>query len=323
MKPVSLSFLDPLRTVFGAALQENVALANYTTARVGGPAAALLPVHTSAELEKAARLLWDGDIPFILFGSGSNVLVSDGGYPGVVLINRARNIKVDTHHSPPTVWAESGANLGMIARQVALRGLSGLEWAAAVPGSLGGAVYGNAGAHGGDIAGSFAMADILHRTRGREVWMVEQMQYAYRSSALKRSPGEVVLLGARLKLEQHTPAEVQARMDEITVQRKRTQPPGASMGSMFKNPAGDYAGRLIEASGLKGKRIGGAEISQIHANFFINSGSATAADLGTLIALTRQTVLEKFSILLELEVELIGEWPELANRPEHNEGSSI
>jgi UDP-N-acetylmuramate dehydrogenase len=173
MKPASLSFLDPLRTLFGEALQENVNLANYTTARVGGPVAALLPVHTGTEMEKAARLLWDWDIPFILLGSGANVLVSDRGYQGVVLVNRTRNIKVDAHHEPPTVWAESGANLGMIARQVALRGFSGLEWAVAVPGSLGGAVYGNAGAHGGDIAGSFALADILHRTRGREVWTVE------------------------------------------------------------------------------------------------------------------------------------------------------
>jgi UDP-N-acetylmuramate dehydrogenase len=112
-------------------------------------------------------------------------------------------------------------------------------------------------------------------------------------------------------------------MDEITAQRKRTQPPGASMGSMFKNPAGDYAGRLIEAAGLKGKRVGGAEISPIHANFFINSGSATAADLGTLIALTRRTVEEKFSVQLELEVELIGEWPELADLPKRTEGSSM
>jgi UDP-N-acetylmuramate dehydrogenase len=323
MKPVAQFSLAPLRTVFGETLQENVTLANYTTAHVGGAAAALIPVHTSAELEKAVRLLWDWDIPFILLGSGANVLVSDSGYPGVVLINRTRNIKVDAHHAPPTVWAESGANLGMIARQVALRGLSGLEWAATVPGSLGGAVYGNAGAHGGDIAGSLALADILHRNKGREVWTVEQMQYAYRGSALKRSPGQVVLLAARLKLETSTTTAVHAKMDDFTAQRKRTQPPGASLGSMFKNPTGDYAGRLIEAAGLKGKRVGGAEISQIHANFFLNAGGATAADLGALIALTRRTVLERFSIYLELEVELIGDWPELAGKPEQIEGSSV
>ena len=317
MKQLSPSSLAALRADFGPALQENAALANYTTARVGGPAAALIPVHTCAELERAAGLLWERDIPFFLLGSGSNVLVSDSGYPGVVLVNRTRNIKVDAHHEPPTVWAESGANLGMIARQVALRGFAGLEWAAAIPGSLGGAVYGNAGAHGGDTAGSLVLADILHRTRGRESWTVEQMQYAYRSSALKRQPGEAVLLSARLRLEHGERAEVQSRMDAITARRKSTQPPGASMGSMFKNPPGDYAGRLIEAAGLKGARAGGAEISPIHANFFLNAGGATAADLGALIALARRTVRERFSITLELEVELLGEWPELV------EGSSV
>jgi UDP-N-acetylmuramate dehydrogenase len=311
MKPASPLILEPLRAAFGEVLQENAVLANYTTAHVGGAATAILPVHTSAEMEKAVRLLWNLDAPFIILGSGSNVLVSDTGYKGIVLVNRTRNIKVDAQHEPPSVWAECGANLGMIARQVALRGLSGLEWAATVPGSLGGALYGNAGAQGGDTAGNFLLADILHRTRGRESWTVEQMQYAYRTSAVKRRPGEVVLLSARLKLGHSTPAEVQARMDEFAARRKRTQPPGASLGSMFKNPPGDYAGRLVEAAGVKGARVGGAEISSIHANFFINSGSATAADLAALIALARRAVLEKFSILLELEVELVGEWPDL------------
>lgn len=311
MKPAS-SFLPALRKAFGESVQENASLANYTTAHVGGPAAALLPVHTLAEIERAARLLWDLDAPFILLGSGANVLVSDRGYPGVVLINRTRNTKIDTHSEPPTVWAESGANLGMIARQAALRGLSGLEWAATVPGSLGGAVYGNAGAHGGDTAGNLLLADILHRTRGRQSWTAEQMQYAYRTSALKRSPGETIVLAALLKLERSTPEEVQARMEENTAQRKRTQPPGASMGSMFKNPPGDYAGRLIDAAGLKGARVGGAQISPVHANFFINTGGATAADLSALISLAMRTVEEKFAIRLELEVELLGDWPELS-----------
>jgi UDP-N-acetylmuramate dehydrogenase len=308
----SASYLPALRARFGPALQENASLANYTTAHVGGPAAALLPVHTLAELEQAARLLWEMDAPFIVLGSGSNVLFSDSGYAGVVVINRARNIRIDARSTPPSVWAESGANLGMIARQVALRGLSGLEWAATVPGSLGGAVYGNAGAHGGDTAGNLLLADILHRNGQRESWTVQQMQYSYRSSALKRRPGDLVLLGARLKLTPSSPAEVQACMEEFIAQRKRTQPPGASMGSMFKNPPGDYAGRLIDAAGLKGARLGAAEISPIHANFIINHGSATAADIAGLIALARHKVEEMSSIRLELEVELLGDWPKLA-----------
>lgn len=303
--------IQKLREVFGETLQENTILANYTTAHVGGPAAGLLPVHTAGELEKAVQTLWDLDIPFCLLGSGSNILVSDKGFDGVIVINRTRNVKIDAHHEPPTVWAESGANLGTVARQAALRGFSGLEWAATVPGTVGGAVYGNAGAHGGDIAGNLRMAEILHRKDGRQTWETAQLEYSYRSSILKQHPGDAIILAARLQLAHSSTAEVQARMDEYSARRRRSQPPGASMGSMFKNPPGDYSGRLIDAAGLKGKRIGGAEISQIHANFFVNLGGATAADLGSLIALARRTVLEQSGIRLELEVELLGSWPEL------------
>ncbi len=297
-----------LREVFGEALQENAVLANYTTAHVGGPAAALLPVHTAVELERAACALWEIGTPFFVLGSGSNVLVSDDGYAGVVVVNRARNIKIDLHHEQPAVWAESGANIGSVARQAALRGLSGMEWAATIPGTVGGAVYGNAGAHGGDMAGSLLLAEILH-PKGKEEWSVERLEYAYRSSALKRSSGTAIILSARMKLSRSTPAEVQARIDEFSARRRNTQPPGASMGSMFKNPPGDFAGRLIEAAGLKGKHMGDAQISPHHANFFINRGRATATDIGKLIALAQQTVQEKFGVRLELEIELIGNWP--------------
>jgi UDP-N-acetylmuramate dehydrogenase len=301
-----------LREKFGSALQENVSLANYTTARTGGLVAALLPVHSAAELEQAALVLWALETPFQILGSGSNVLVSEAGLDGIVVLNRARNIKVDTHHEPPSVWAESGANFGTIARQAALRGLSGLEWAATIPGTLGGAVYGNAGAYGGDMQGNLIVADILHRT-GKEAWTADQMAYAYRSSALKRSgktsAPDAIILSARLRLDHADPKTVQAVMEKNSEHRRRTQPPGASMGSMFKNPPGDYAGRLIEAAGLKGARIGDAEISGVHANFFINHGQASAADIGQLIAQARRTVFEKFGVLLELEIELLGDWP--------------
>jgi len=308
--------LSRLREAFGEKLQENVVLANYTTARVGGPAAALLPVHTMAELELAARMLWEMEIPFFILGSGSNVLVSDEGYPGVVVINRARNVKIDLHHEPPTLWAESGANLGAVARQAALRGLSGLEWASTIPGTVGGAVVGNAGAHGGDMAGNLLLAEILH-PHGREVWSVERMAYGYRRSVLKSTTGKAVVLSATLKLSCGNPVEIQARMDEFSRRRRSTQPPGASMGSMFKNPPGDYAGRLIEAAGLKGYRIGDAEISPVHANFFINHGHATAAQIGELITTAYRKVQERFGIALELEVELVGRWPALTGQEQH------
>lgn len=306
--------MNRLREVFGPALQENVVLANFTTAHVGGRALALLPVHTSGELEKAVRALWEMGLPFQVLGMGSNVLVSEAGYPGVIVINRARNVKVDVHHEPFSVWAEAGANLGTVARQVALRGLSGLEWAATIPGTVGGAVYGNAGAHGGDMRGNLLVAEILHPTMGRQDWTVDQMAYEYRSSALKRELGpKAVILAARMKLEQSTPEAVQAKMDEFAARRRQTQPPGASLGSMFKNPPGDYAGRLIEAAGLKGARVGDAEISGQHANFFINHGHATAKDLAALIGKAQKAVYEQFGVKLELEVELLGEWPSLEN----------
>lgn len=300
--------LNALRAAFGERLQERVRMANYTTAHVGGVADAMLIVHTAQELESTISRLWDLDAPYFVIGSGTNLLVAESGVRAVIVVNRARNIKVDAHHEPPTVWAESGANLGSMARQVALRGLSGLEWGATVPGTLGGAVFGNAGAHGGDMAKNLVLAEILHHDLGKVDWTVEQMEYAYRSSILKRQPCEAVILAARLKLGNDTPAAIEARMAEFSSRRRSTQPPGASLGSMFKNPTGDYAGRLIEAAGLKSTRRGGAEISPVHANFFINLGEATADDIGELISLAQLTVQEKFDVKLELEVELLGDW---------------
>jgi UDP-N-acetylmuramate dehydrogenase len=232
---------------------------------------------------------------------------------GLVIINRARQVRFDAQAQPPTVWAESGANFGLIARQAALQGLAGLEWAAGIPGTLGGAVVGNAGAHGGDIAGNLIVAEILQpvddtKVSARESLSPEQLAFSYRSSLLKRQPGTGILLSALLRLQQSTPQVVQAKIDEFVAYRRRTQPPGASMGSMFKNPPGDFAGRLIEAAGLKGSRQGDAQISPLHANFFINLGSATAADVAGLIQLARQTVAEKFDQQLELEIQLLGEW---------------
>jgi UDP-N-acetylmuramate dehydrogenase len=248
-------------------------------------------------------------VPFYLLGAGSNVLVSDRGVRGVVLVNHARNVKIDVHSPSPSVWAESGANLGGMARQVALRDLSGLEWAATIPGSVGGGVYGNAGAHGGDMQGSLLLAEILHRTEGKVSWPVEKLEYAYRTSRLKAQPGQAVVLAARMKLNSARPEyDIQAKMDEFASQRRRTQPPGASMGSMFKNPPGDFAGRLIETAGLKGTRIGGAEISSIHANFFVNNERASAADIAGLIDLVQKRVFEKAGVKLDLEIEKIGEW---------------
>lgn len=300
--------VDNLRQLFGNRLQENVRLANYTAARVGGVGDALVVVYSADELERDVQSLWALQVPFIILGSGANVLISDRGVRGVTILNRAHTIRIDAQSEPPSVYAESGANLGGVARQVALRGLSGLEWAATVPGSVGGAVYGNAGAFGGDMHGNLLLAEILHPDRGRQTLSVAEMGYEYRSSMLKRSAVKAVILAAKMGLTRSTPKDVKAKMEEFAARRKQTQPPGASLGSMFKNPPGDYAGRLIEASGLKGKRVGGVQVSPVHANFFTNDESATAMDYYRLIEEVRSQVERKTGVRLELEIELVGDW---------------
>lgn len=305
MQPATIS---TLRELFSDRLHENASLAGYTSARIGGPADALIFVRSADELANAAGRLWEMDLPFIILGGGSNLLVGDKGVRGIVIINRARLVHFDTQAERPSVQAESGATLNDIAQRAARLGLSGMEWAATVPGSLGGAVYGNAGAFDGDISGNLISAELLHRQRGRQVWPVEKMAYSYRSSLLKRERQPVIILAATLKLEKGEPRPIQAKMAQLSARRRSTQPPGASMGSMFKNPPGDFAGRLIEAAGLKGIRIGNAEISPIHANFFINHGQTSAKDVKALIDLARETVEARFGVWLELEIELVGEW---------------
>jgi len=303
-----------LKKVYGDRLREKVNMSKLTAARIGGPADALLEINSKEELAHAVSLIWENRIPLLVLGSGSNILVSDRGFQGIVLLNKARKVDFGNNSDTLTVWAESGANLGVIARQAARRGLVGIEWAAGIPGSIGGAVVGNAGAHGCEIADALLMAEILHLIENknqhkvlREKWSVHQFEYSYRSSLLKQNPGEYIVLAARFGLRQSDPSLVQEKVEQFTKYRRRTQPPGASWGSMFKNPAGDYAGRLIDAAGLKGVCIGDAEISSLHANFFINRGNATADDVLSLIQLARKEVFDQFDIELELEIELIGD----------------
>ena len=300
--------LEALRTEFGEQLQENVPLAQYTSARIGGPADALLTVHSVDELSAAVSKLWEMDARFRILGGGSNVLVSDLGVRGLVLLNKARAIRFEGEGGVTSVYTESGANFGMVARKAAQKGFSGLEWAAGIPGTVGGAVFGNAGAHGGDVLGSLSLAEILHHVDGRQSWQVEELDYDYRSSSLKRQPGEAIVLSAIFKLEQSSPNDIEEKMALYLAQRRKTQPPGASMGSMFKNPTGEYAGQLIEAAGLKGARVGATQISKLHGNFFINKGDAKAADVLKLIEMSQDKVWQDFGIKLELEIELIGEW---------------
>jgi UDP-N-acetylmuramate dehydrogenase len=298
--------VDVLRQKFGDAVQENVSLAPYTSARIGGPADVLVTVQSADELADAMQLIWEHELPYYILGGGSNVLVSDSGFRGVVVLDRAKEVRFEAGDQPQ-VWCEAGVIIANLAKRCASKGLAGLEWSATVPGTVGGAVYGNAGAFGGDMTDNLIWAEMLTKN-GREKFTLEQMGYGYRTSVLKRGEMNGIVLSALLKLKNSSKEEVSAKIEQFSERRKATQPPGASMGSMFKNPEGDFAGRLIESAGLKGTRIGNAEISTVHGNFFINHGETKAEDIRALIHLVQRTVKEKFNIHLELEVELVGNW---------------
>lgn len=294
---------------FGAALKRDESMTRYTVARLGGPTDALIVANSTTDLTDAVTLAKASGQPWIVMGGGANVLVADAGYRGVVIVNRASGARFE---EGGRVVAESGASLTSMARKCMNQGLSGLEWAVNIPGTVGGAVVNNAGAHGGDMAESLRYVEVFNvQDRPHvELWSVMQMQYDYRTSILKGDRERYVVIAATLQLEPgHDPDALNAKADEFVAHRKRTQPPGASLGSIFKNPPGDYAGRLIEDCGLKGVSIGGVQISPVHANFIVNTGEGTANDYHAAIEYAQGAVRKKFGIELELEIELIGEWP--------------
>lgn len=302
---------SPLQARYPDQFRADEALARYTVARLGGPADGLLRVKSLDDLIWAAHWAHDSGIPWLVLGGGANVLASDAGYHGLVIINHCRANEIDPQSG--LVIAESGTNLSSLARLCMAEGVAGLEWAVSVPGTLGGAIVNNAGAHDGDMAACLLSAQILdlhqpaNSAERLQDWPLSALAYAYRHSSLKGERGRYVVLSGRLALQAGAdPASLNAKADDFIAHRKRTQPPGASLGSMFKNPEGDYAGRLIEAAGLKGYQIGGVQISPVHANFFINLGGGTAADYQALIAHAQQSVYEQFGVMLSLEIEQIG-----------------
>ena len=298
--------IDVLYAKLGDKVKENVSLAPYTSARIGGPADVLIIAESADELAHIVNLLRKQELDYIMLGGGSNVLVSDSGVRGIVILNRAKAVRFH-NGDQPSVTIESGVVFSNLAHRCASKGFAGLEWAATVPGTVGGAVYGNAGAFGGDMAGNLIWAELLTEN-GHEKFTAEQMAYGYRTSVLKRAELDAIVLSAELSLKNSTKEQATVKIEQFSAHRKATQPPGASMGSMFKNPNGDYAGHLIEAAGLKGARIGNAEISPLHGNFFINHANTKAEDILALIQLVQKTVKEKQGVELELEIELIGEW---------------
>jgi len=293
-----------------------VSLAPYTAIRVGGVADWLAVCHTVEELVEAVGWAREHDVPFLVLGGGSNVLVADAGVRGLVVVNQTSRVRIG---EDGTAWAESGASMAALAQETVRRGLAGLEWAAGLPGTVGGAVVGNAGAFGGDVASVLRSATVL----GPDGEVVERpgrwFEFRYRGSRLKGDGGTegrgdagaqkgYVVLTATFDLEPGDPEALRERMVEIIHWRRTRHPGGATMGSTFKNPPGRHAGRLIEAAGLKGYRIGGVKVSEQHANFIINDENGTAADVLALIRHVQAEVERRFGVRLEPEIELVGQW---------------
>lgn len=293
----------------------NASLARFTAARLGGEADWLYHARNGEEeMIAVVQEAWQRGWSVRVLGKGANVLIAPRGVRGLVVINENHSVRcTELHDDLAVIQVSSGVSLGSLARFAQRRGIAGLEWLATVPGTIGGAVVNNAGAHGGDISSSLTKAEILIKGQGRCNIPAHEMEYAYRNSRWKAAPEkDFLILFAELTMPRGDPQQIEQRMQQLKTLRKQTQPAGASLGSIFKNPAGDHAGRIIEAAGLKGYRVGKVEVSHKHANFFINRGkevsAADAADYDELIQRVQSKVWERCGIQLQLEIEHIGEW---------------
>lgn len=292
---------DLRRVLPGLRLLEDEPMKHHCSFRIGGPAALFAEPSSAEELAALRRLLWEQGVEPVVIGNGTNLLVADAGIPGVVihLSDTLGAVRVDGE----TLYAESGILLSRLAVAAKEQGLSGLEFAHGIPGSLGGAVLMNAGAYGGevkDVVGSVYCLD-----EHGNVWDTDNPGFSYRHSRFTGS-GDIVL-GARLRLLPGDRETISARMRELMEKRSASQPLNKpSAGSTFKRPASGYAAAMIDGAGLKGFTIGGAQVSEKHAGFVINTGSATCADVLALMDHIRETVLQKYGVLLEPEVKLIG-----------------
>jgi UDP-N-acetylmuramate dehydrogenase len=283
-------------------------MARHTSWRVGGLARYYAEPATPAEAIALATWATDQQLPLIWIGRGTNLLVRDEGFAGVIAVYRGQRWELHDQGESAELWIEAGAPMAGTARRLAAMGWAGLEWAEGLPGTVGGAIVGNAGCYGGNVAGQLIAAELLMNGCERVEWSINDLAYTYRESILKQmqhTPLPPLVLSGRFRLRRADPAVLTARMAAIAAERKQKTPAGSSCGSVFKNPPGDFAGRLIEAVGLKGTRIGDAEISPLHANYIVNHGQARAADILALIDLARATVAERFGITLQLEVRII------------------
>jgi UDP-N-acetylmuramate dehydrogenase len=280
-------------------------LKRYTAWKIGGPADALLEPSSADELIEAIETAREHDIPVTILGGGTNVLVLDGGIRGLtVRIARALNsVEIDG----ASVVADAGVLYPVLANATAGKGLEGLEFGTGIPGTVGGAVYMNAGAYGGETRDVLTWADV-YKPEGERVERVpnEDLELSYRRSALHDHPDWVVLRAA-YALRTGDSEELKARIKGFRSQRMNGSPNRPSCGSTFKRPEGDYPGRVIEAAGLKGTKIGQIEVSPVHANYFVNHGGGTAKDALKLIEHVKVIVKEWLGVELELEVKILGE----------------
>lgn len=280
-------------------------LAPYTSFRVGGPADLLVSPDSPQLLQRLLAAAAEAGVPRTIIGGGSNLLVADEGVRGLV-VRIARPLGRMLFQGSQ-VHVEAGASLPGLAGQCARRGLAGLEFAGGIPGTVGGAVVMNAGANQSNIGQTLRWVDAFSLAGEARRFPAEELELSYRRSRFQREPW--VIASALLMLEPDDPAQIRARMQAYLERRRRTQPLGThNAGSIFKNPPGDYAGRLLEAVGAKGWMEGAAQVSTRHANFIINRGGARAADVWRLIRRMQQAVEDRFGIQLELEVRLVG-WP--------------
>ena len=289
----------------GLSLEEP--LSRHTSYRIGGPADFFAAVENVDQLCSWVELARELEQPLLVMGQGTNLLVADRGYRGLVILNRCRDFGVDAaaHH----VCAEAGVVLAHLARQSAENGSGGLEWAIGIPGTVGGAIVNNAGAYEGDMAGVIRGVSMLdHRGQIRDLTPGD-LELGYRTSRFKEAASkEEIILSADLQLIPEETAVLRERMDDYMGRRRDAQPRGPSAGSVFRNPPGLKAGQLIDEAGLRGKRVGDAQISPKHANYIINRGRARAEDVLQLINEVRERVQRLCGVELELEIELVGDW---------------
>jgi UDP-N-acetylmuramate dehydrogenase len=297
-----------LKLLAGVRIKVSEPLARHTSMKVGGPADFFIEVSKLSAMPRLLQTLNRYRTDFCLLGNGSNVLVSDRGVRGAVLHLAGEFKRNEWCPEGEIAWVEVGAAypVTQLVRVAARKGYSGLEFAEGIPGTMGGALFMNAGAYGCEFEKIIDQVDGFTREGEPIRFSRKEMTFSYRDSHL---PEGMVVAEVRLRLQREDSAQVSSRVRELVAKRKAGQPSGyPNSGSMFRNPHGDFAGRLIEAAGLKGKTIGDAQISQRHANFIVNLGRAKAEDIRQLMELARAEVRARFDIELEPEVHLLGEW---------------